>query len=62
MADDPFDTRKSLYSSEGQARRWGRFASGLRHSGPRRRQAMMFLACWLLFLVMIVAILVVVYG
>ncbi|BEP14650.1 hypothetical protein acdb102_29610 [Acidothermaceae bacterium B102] len=62
MADDPFDTRRSLYSPEGQARRWGRFARGLSRPSPRRHQAFMVLGCWALFSAMIVAILVVVYG
>jgi hypothetical protein len=62
MADDPFDTRGDQFSPETRIRRWGMFAHGLRYGGRRRRQATMFLACWLVFVAMIVAILIVVYG
>jgi hypothetical protein len=51
-----------FYTPQAEARRWGLFARGLRRRGRRRRQASVFLACWLVFSAMIVAILVVVLG
>ena len=59
---DPFDTQGSGFTAEGRIRRWGLFADGVRYRGPRRHQATMFLACWLIFVAMVAAILVVVYG
>jgi hypothetical protein len=53
---------EGFYSPQAEARRWGMFAKGLTTRGRRRHRAFVFLGCWLLLSVMVLATLVVVYG
>jgi hypothetical protein len=53
---------EGFYTLQAESRRRELFLRGLTTRSPRRHQAFVFLGCWLLFVAMIVAILVVVYG